>query len=573
MKNHDKKSMRIELEAIAEDLASGEFLAIIKFLDIDGKGRSIILPRAELDDVRMLEKTLKNAGCFFSPKRSYPVLRKLAKSTKAVARWEFAARTGWHNGHRQFVHPDQVIGNTPNHVLVKPPRPYRGEQSSALKIVGSHKEWVRGVASRAPYSSRLVLGICMGLAAPLLDFVDLNSFGVLVHGVGKAGKSTLLVAAGSVGGYGSERDLPNFRATDAALGELPASSNDMLLPINELGLLKGRAAERSERVRDLSYGLAEGRGTTYSKLAPISKSDAEMKWRSLALASGEEASEQIAQAAGHTRTVGAAIRWIDICATRDGADDIFDFCPNTVSVRDRREWARQQCIALRESCCAHRGVALKHFIRRVIKRRRSLRPQLRSLMNQFIKQISDKDDHPAVRHLATCFALIAAAGCLGIRFKTLPWTKKFVFKCIKRCYRDARRALRTESDLLEEGLRILRDRIRSRLVVFSPQKPYPNCGWHSADGYQEKTDFGAKVTIRGEAFKGWFADRRQPAIVLRWYRSKNRLTGGHRSQPGTSITWAESQPKWPDGSRPRSIVVNRRAGVLLKRRRQKGRRA
>jgi hypothetical protein len=112
MKNDDRKSMRIELDAIAEDLASGEFLAIIKFLDIDGKGRSIILPRAELDDVRMLEKTLKNAGCFFSPKRSYPVLRKLAKSTKAVARWEFAARTGWHNGHRQFVHPDQVIGKT-----------------------------------------------------------------------------------------------------------------------------------------------------------------------------------------------------------------------------------------------------------------------------------------------------------------------------------------------------------------------------------------------------------------------------------------------------------------------------
>src|SRR3979409_573850 len=137
MKDHDKKSMRIELEAIAEDFASGEFLAIIKFLDIDGKGRTIILPRAELDDHRMLEKALKNAGCFFSPKRSHSVLRTLAKSTKALARWEFAARTGWHNGHRQFVHPDQIIGQALGSVLVKPPRRYRGEQSSALKIVGS----------------------------------------------------------------------------------------------------------------------------------------------------------------------------------------------------------------------------------------------------------------------------------------------------------------------------------------------------------------------------------------------------------------------------------------------------
>jgi putative DNA primase/helicase len=559
MKNRDKKSMRIELEAIAEDLASGEFLAIIKFLDIDGKGRSIILPRAELDDVKMLEKTLKNTGCFFSPKRSHSVLRKLAKSTKGVERWEFAARTGWHNGHRQFVHPDQVIGKTPDPVLVKPPRRYHGEQSSAVKIVGSHKEWVEHVASRGQYSSRLVLGFCMGLAAPLLDFVDLNSFGVLVHGAGKAGKSTLLVAAGSVSGFGSERDLPNFRATDAALGELPASFNDMLLPINELGLLKGRAAERSERVRDVSYGLAEGRGTTYSKLAPISKGDAERKFRSLALASGEEASEQIAQAAGHTRTIGAAIRWIDICATRDGADDIFDFCPSTVRARDRREWARQQCIALRESCCAHRGVALKHFIRRVIKRRRSLPSQLHRLMDQFINQISDKDDHPAVGHLATCFALIAAAGCLGIRFETLPWTKKFVFKCIKRCYRDARRALRTENDLLKEGLRILKESLNgSQVLDITKKRHHSASAWKTADGFREKTDFGTRATIRGEAFKSWFVDQRQPAIVLRSLRGKNALRGGHGLKSGTSITWAESQPLWPDGSRPRSIVVELR---------------
>jgi hypothetical protein len=42
-----------------------------------------------------------------------------------------------------------------------------------------------------------------------------------------------------------------------------------------------------------------------------------------------------------------------------------------------------------------------------------------------------------------------------------------------------------------------------------------------ADGYREKTHFGMKATIRGEAFKGWFADQRQPAMVLRWLHAKN----------------------------------------------------
>ena len=97
----------------------------------------------------------------------------------------------------------------------------------------------------------------------------LPSFGILVHGPAKAGKSTILLAAASVTGYGREQDLPNFRATDAAFGEIPAAFNDSLLPVNELGLLKGSAVEKYLRFRDFTFGFAEGRGTTYSKLAPI----------------------------------------------------------------------------------------------------------------------------------------------------------------------------------------------------------------------------------------------------------------------------------------------------------------
>ena len=45
----------------------------------------------------------------------------------------------------------------------------------------------------------------------------------------------MLLAAASVIGYGREQDLPNFRATDAAFGEIPAAFNDSFLPLNELG--------------------------------------------------------------------------------------------------------------------------------------------------------------------------------------------------------------------------------------------------------------------------------------------------------------------------------------------------
>jgi putative DNA primase/helicase len=162
----------------------------------------------------------------------------------------------------------------------------------------------------------MVLSISVAFAAPLLPMAKLNSFGILLHGRGKAGKSTILLAGASVIGYGLEDDLPNFRATDAAFGELPAAFNHSLAPLNEFALLKGSGTEKYHRLRDLTYGFAEGRGTTYSKLAPIDGSTA-LQWLSILLATGEETANEIARKAGEIRMVGEAVRWIDLAAMRN----------------------------------------------------------------------------------------------------------------------------------------------------------------------------------------------------------------------------------------------------------------
>jgi hypothetical protein len=217
---------------------------------------------------------------------------------------------------------------------------------------------------------------------------------------------------------------------------------------------------------------------------------------------------------------------------------------------------------LRDASRAHRGVALKHFIKHVIKCRKTIEEDLAALTRQFVEKVTNEDDGHAVRHLATCFGHIAAAGVLGVRFGTVPWTERFVVRCIKQCYRDARRGLRTEDDLLREGLRILEDGVHSKLLKVSRNKFCGKGAWNAADGYCEKTNRGIKATIRGEAFKGWFPDQRQPVIVLRWLYSKNALSSkrGPSGSSVPSITWAENQPMWPDGSRRRSIVLEQRSG-------------
>jgi hypothetical protein len=92
-----------------------------------------------------------------------------------------------------------------------------------------------------------------------------------------------------------------------------------------------------------------------------------------------------------------------------------------------------------------------------------------------------------------------------------------------------------------------------------------------SNGYFQKTELGLEATIRAGRFKMWFKDPRQPVIVLRWLYAKSALStkGTPPTKPGTAIVWAESQPLWPGGSRPRSIVIDLSSSLLEQIRLQK----
>ena len=385
------------------------------------------------------------------------------------------------------------------------------------------------------------------------------------RGTSKAGKSTALVVAGSVIGFAREKDLPNFRTTDTALGELPASFNDMVVPLNELGLLKGSATSRHERTRDWAYGFAEGRGTMYSKFVTHDNGTFDHKWRALGFGTGEETFDEISLAAGETRAMGEAVRWIDLRATRHGAADIFDRCPESIAPDHRIKWSRRQCKNLRRAVADNHGVAFEHFLKGIIKHRQKISALTQPLIDEFVNVAVSKADGPAVHHLASCFGLIRAGGILGVRFGTLPYSEKFVDRCIMRCYRAAKRSLRTETELLRLGLRRLRAKLKSSKMDKAARKKQRRAdAFKTADGYIDDSGTVPTATVRAEKFKGWFDDPRQPALVLRWLQSKKAIPSmpALPAKSGNAIVWAESQPEWPDGCRRRSVVIELTAEVL-----------
>jgi hypothetical protein len=225
-------------------------------------------------------------------------------------------------------------------------------------------------------------------------------------------------------------------------------------------------------------------------------------------------------------------------------------------------WVGRRCAALRKAVAKHHGVASDHFTGRVIRARRAIKDEIDYLIDTFIENAAEQTDDPAVRHLTRCFGLIRAGGILGVRFGTLPYSEQFVDRCIMRCYRAAKRNLRTDSQLLRSAIRRLRSKLTSsKIVKVGVKKPSANA-FKNADGYVDRSCDTATVTIQAQKFKGWFDDPRQPALVLRWLRSKKALHGKPMLATTNSIVWGESQPEWPDGRRRRSIVISSIDGLL-----------
>ena len=158
--------------------------------------------------------------------------------------------------------------------------------------------------------------------------------------------------------------------------------------------------------------------------------------------------------------------------------------------------------------------------------------------------------------MALLFGHVYAAGVLGVRFNILPWPEEFVMTAIKRCWYGARRSLRLESELRRAAIKtLMRKAGGDRVVRASSTKALPQ-RYRNGDGFHRRQNGERQLVIRGERFKDWFSDARQPGILLHWLGERGALANSKRGQhSGSSIVWAESQVEWPDGSRPRSIVI------------------
>ena len=74
---------------------------------------------------------------------------------------------------------------------------------------------------------------------------------------------------------------------------------------------------------------------------------------------------------------------------------------------------------------------------------------------------------------------------------------------IRRCYRDARRGIKSEADLLRGALRRLRVRAADRTIVLTADQTMQQMSPAGPMAIAAR-DPGIRMTVRAEAFKAWF---------------------------------------------------------------------
>src|SRR5437763_5958175 len=267
------------------------------------------------------------------------------------------------------------------------------------------------IPDSAQHKSALVFALSAALAAPMLHIRDLESGGFHIVGASSIGKTTLLIAAGSVWGGGGVRGfIKQWRATDNGLEALAASHCDTLLALDEIAQMVPEAAAAS------AYMLANNGPKHRAGRGGEGRPAAE--WRTLFLSTGEiDLVAKIAEAGkGRRPTAGQQVRVVDIPGDAGAGRGIFEELHGF-------DDAGVLSAHLRVAAGQNYGHAGRELLRRVAADPRAVADELRGYQKQFITENCPASADGQVHRVANRFAVVAAAGELATALGIFPWSE------------------------------------------------------------------------------------------------------------------------------------------------------
>lgn len=407
-----------ELVAHTRTVEGDDWGIWIKFNDADGTPHDLVLPRKLLTQGRRVEELLQASGLHVYVLSGNSGKCALAEFLNAVPMDALPrAVSVTRGGFISDAFDCYVFGN--NQVLslpgTEPVTPTSADCAAVLTENGTLEEWQSYVATPALHSKRLMFGLSVALAAPLLQILDLPCVTFHLNGTSGDGKSSILMAMASV--YGDKERVTGWDKTKNGFEAVAVRHNNQPLIIDEIG--QGEAESLNYVAYQLNNGVGKDRmtRTTAWRKAP--------RWSLIALSAGEFPLSEMKRlksrnGRAHTAT-GERVRFICIPCDAGQGLGVLDSLPGGVTDDKAANDAKRVALLARVSSFKATGVAGRKYLMALMQDvrdngREALKEQYREFEEEFIARVGRGGLAPTERRVIRHFAAVAFAGELGIDY-------------------------------------------------------------------------------------------------------------------------------------------------------------
>lgn len=411
----------LKVVALIRDGAGSEWGRLLEWTDLDGRLHQWAMPvRLLAGDGTEYREHLLDDGLVIEPGRqARDGLHSYIAVCKPAARATAVSRLGWHD--KLFVLPDAVFGAPPNgeRVILQTSQP----TEHILRQQGTLEGWKKEVGARCKGNSRLIHTVSCAFAAPLIYLVGEESGGFNLVGPSSIGKTTLILAGGSVcGGGGIAGYRRQWRATANALESVAATHCDILLPLDEISQVSGREAGEA------AYLLANGSGKARARRDGSGRPT--VKWRSFFISTGEiTLADRVAEDGRRRATAGQGVRVIDIPADAGAGLGCFE---NLHGEKDGDAFARK----LRDTTEREYGTPLRAYLKEIAQEQdpTEIAEWVRKVRGEFVKEVQITLADGQVQRVLGRFALVAAAGELATKLNITGWKEGDAIAAVAKCF-------------------------------------------------------------------------------------------------------------------------------------------
>lgn len=286
------------------------------------------------------------------------------------------------------------------------------EGAPSFEVKGTLQQWQESIGLTALKSDRLMLSLCVGFAAPMIQLLGLqNSPGVHFYGGSSIGKST--AARGTASIFGSR--FGTWRLTDN-FAELVASSH------NSLPMVLDEISQADRKTMELLYMIANGRGK--GRMTTKGGAKKVFTWALTLVSTGEQTSDEAKrEKTGKASAAGEEIRLINIPADVGAGNGI-------LSQLAEGESAEAVVDAYTAAAQKYQGAAGRAFIKKLLEDVQvhgveSIRENFAGYAADFSAMASagrvlDNQQQRVLRF----FAAFAFAGELATNYGVLPWQER-----------------------------------------------------------------------------------------------------------------------------------------------------